>query len=145
MAGPEKLFFWAGLEIKRGLHALLSTCTVALLYAEDRRTIVQSLCRSVVESGYFKLAWAGFPDSTGKMRISSAAGPAMAYLNGITICRDQAKLSGQSPAIACMKTNLSIINNDFSINASLTSWKERANVHGLRSSAAFPLHEKDNH
>jgi len=137
----ERLRAEESLEIQSDIHAILSTSSIVLLFGRDRESVIHSVCEVAVESGHFNLAWAGFLDSEGQVNIMSAAGPATRYLKGITITNDGTLVSGQGPTGTCIRTNRTIINDDFAIDPACTHWREQALAHGLRSSVKIPIRE----
>ena len=129
------------LAIQRDLHSMLRESNEVLLLGKERKSIIHSICETAVKSGHFSLIWAGIPDGDGKIEVVSFAGISAGYLEGIEVTTDGAQPSGQGPTGTCLRTNRTIITNDFAANPAFAPWRERAGIHGLQSSIALPIRE----
>lgn len=124
------------------LYSLLSQVNEAIVRTKDRRALFEAICRIVVETGKFRLAWVGLVDRiTLEVRPAASFG-APGYLDGLKIIAADVP-EGRGPAARCLIEKRCIINSDFEQDEALKPWRERARTHGIRSSSAFPLRVRD--
>jgi len=120
------------------LYSLLSRVNEAIVRIPDRETLFSEICKIIVQTGKFRLAWVGLADrSTGEVRLAAGFGTT-AYLDGIQITTTN-EPEGRGPTGRCISEARHIINNDFEQDESVRLWKDRALSFGFRSSSAFPL------
>jgi len=111
-----------------------------IAHAADEADLFGEIAKASVEFGYFELAWIGVPDNaTGKMRVAATEGPARAYVDGLDISMDRDKEAGRGPVNTAFQEKRAVIVNDWDEESSVGPWKSKAQEHGLRSSASFPL------
>jgi signal transduction histidine kinase/CheY-like chemotaxis protein len=101
------------------------------------RALYEEVCRIVAEEGGFPLVWVGLVKERAVVPVASW-GSATAYLGEIRVEVDGAL--GQGPTGTCIREDRPVINDDFSSNPSMWPWRKPTEKHGLRASAAFPLH-----
>ena len=68
-------------------------------------------------------------------------GPAIDYLAEIRVELDGE--FGQGPTGSCIRENRPVVNDDFENNPNTSVWRQAALRHGIRASAAFPIHKQD--
>lgn len=121
------------------LYAVLSQVNEIIVRTHDESTLLGEVCRIVVEQGGFPLVWIGLLEGN---RLVQAAkfGPAIDYLTEIRV--EVEGEFGQGPTGTCIRENRPIVNDDFENNPRTLVWRESAHRHGIRASAAFPIHKR---
>jgi PAS domain S-box-containing protein len=127
----------ADLAVVTRLYAVLSRVNEAIVRVRDERTLYEEVCRIVAEDGGFPLVWVGLVEGRDVEPVA-CWGRATAYVREIKV-QVEGDL-GQGPTGTCIREHRSVINDDFSANPSTWPWREPTQRHGLRASAAFPLH-----
>jgi signal transduction histidine kinase/CheY-like chemotaxis protein len=127
------------LAVVTRLYAVLSRVNEAIVRTRDERSLYGEVCRIVAEDGAFPLVYVGLIEGR---RIKPAAcwGRAADYLRDIVVEVDGEL--GQGPTGTCVREDRPVVNEDFETNPSTLPWRERVLGHGLRASAAFPLHRR---
>jgi len=128
------------LAIVTRLYAVLSRVNEAIVRTRDEQVLFEAVCRIVAEDGPFPLVWVGLVMGR---EVSPAAwwGSASEYLRSIRIEVDGEL--GRGPTGTCVREDRPVINDDFTVNPTTSPWREATARHGLRASAAFPLHRGD--
>ena len=120
---------------------VLSTCNLALVNAQDESAYMADVCRAVVESGGYLMAWIGLAErDAGKtVRCAAQFGDATGYLNGIEVSWDNLAPIGRGPMGSAITTGNTQINQNFQASPSLAPWGQRALKSGFQASIALPL------
>ena len=121
------------------LYAVLSQANEMIVRTRDEAHIFQEVCRIVTEQMALPLAWIGLVEGR-LVKPVAASGPSAAYLGGIRV-EVEGEL-GQGPTGTCIREDRAMVNDDFESNPLLSPWRESALRHGIRASAAFPLHKQ---
>lgn len=126
-------------RLNRALR-LLSDCNMALVHAQREQGLLDEICRLVVTTGGYRMAWVGYaeqdPEKT--VRPVSQAGLDEGYLSGITISWADTE-SGRGPTGTAIRDGTVQLNQSFLSNAAMKPWRESAIEQGYRSSIALPL------
>jgi PAS domain S-box-containing protein len=110
-----------------------------IVHADDRKTLIGSACRVLVEHGGFRMAWIGFVDPRSSRVVPEArAGDGLSYLDGIEIRSDDMPL-GRGPAGTAVRTGRHVVVPNLETDASVAPWRERMLENGFRAIGAFPL------
>jgi PAS domain S-box-containing protein len=119
---------------------LLSECNMALVHANDERALLGSVCRLIVETGGYLMAWIGVAedDSEKTVRVVSRFGDETGYLDTIRVCWGDTDL-GRGPTGTAIRTGVTQINQDCLNNPAMAPWREAAIKRGYQSSIALPL------
>lgn len=120
-------------------RAFLAQVSQALAGAESETALLRTVCTLAARHAGVQLAWVGIPDATSRMQVIGAAGPALAYVDGIEVSVDAARACGQGSAGRCWREGRAYFNIDFDADPMLAPWRERAAAHGLRASAVLPI------
>jgi PAS domain S-box-containing protein len=119
-------------------YSVLASVNIAIVRQHDQHALFNEVCRIIVETGGFKLAWVGLVDpATREVRPAASCG-AVAYLDGIRIIASDIP-EGRGPTGMAIIEGRHITNLDFEKDEKMKPWRERARTHGIRSSSAFPL------
>lgn len=129
------------LERLTAFYAALVDTNEAITRAHDLKALCERVCEIAAEKTGLLVAWIGLADdATGRIVPVGAAGPEVAYARDIDIALDTATPAGQGPTAHAIRENRPCIVDDFAADPLTAPWQPRAAVHGIRSSAAFPLH-----
>ena len=128
----------AELALRRSNRFLrtLSRCNETLVHAEDETSLLQDMCRVVVEVGEFALAWVGYVDADGAIRPMAQCGAAAAaYIGELGLASDN--------GMACLPALKAVQSGEIQVQdiavAECLPWRERALACGYRSAIALPL------
>ena len=119
------------------LYAVLIRVNEAIVRTRNEETLFRDVCQIVVEEGKFPLVWIGLVTDRRVIPVAGY-GPESDYLDGIQVEIDGS--FGQGPTGTCIREDRPIVNDDFDTNPITQLWRESALAHGIRASAAFPLH-----
>src|SRR4051812_8477690 len=78
-----------GLELRRANRALLALtrCNQALTRARDEATLLQEVCRLIVEVGGYRFCWVGFAENDEARTVQpvASAGHEAGYLHAVRV------------------------------------------------------------
>ena len=130
------------LALERANRALrtLSACNQALVRAGNESELLDAICRIVVETGGYRMAWVGFPeqDEVKAVRPVAQYGDAEGYLAAVKFDWADAEL-GRGPTGTAIRTGTVQVNQNFLTNPAMAPWREAALKLGYQSSIALPL------
>lgn len=134
---------------KRVEHALINTnralktmsaCNDALVHATDETTLLDSICRLIVETGGYRMAWAGRAESNADKIVRPIAryGTGTDYLSEVKIswADDEWGRGPTGSAVRCARVQ---VNQNYHTNPAVAMWGASAIKHGFRASIALPL------
>jgi len=119
-------------------YALLAGINDAIVKCRDRQELLTEICRIIVETGEFRLAWIGTLDEASREIKPEASWGETSYLEGIRITAND-EPEGQGPGGRAIAEGRYIVSVDFEEEAMMRPWRERARAYGIRSSSVFPL------
>lgn len=127
-------------------HALrvLSECNQMLVRAPSERSLLDDLCRLMLESGGYRMVWVGYPepDPGKRVRPVAQAGFEEGYLDGLGITwADEER--GRGPTGTAIRERRVVITKNIESDPQFTDWREMARKSGYASSAALPLLVED--
>ncbi|HET6412852.1 MAG TPA: GAF domain-containing protein [Anaeromyxobacter sp.] len=125
------------LAVVTRLYAVLSRVNEAIVRTRAEQPLYEEVCRIVAEEGEFPLVWVGQVEGRRIVPVVSS-GTGTAYLREIQVEVDGELGSG--PTGTCVREDRPVINDDFATNPATWPWRQSTARHGLRASAAFPLH-----
>jgi len=132
----------AALALQRLTRTLrtLSRAKQALIRASDERTLYRDMCRVIVETGGYRMAWIGLLESDPEkpVRPVAEAGHVAGYLDIASISWADSEL-GRGPTGMAARTGFVEVNADFATNPAVAPWRDQALNRGYRSSLALPL------
>jgi PAS domain S-box-containing protein/putative nucleotidyltransferase with HDIG domain len=126
------------LRINRFLRTL-SRCNETLVHTQDEQSLLQEMCRVVVEVGEFVLAWVGFSDDSHTLRIQAQFGGVVeGYVNRSTLIDGTAADQTCRPAIRALQSGeIEVVHN--SATDPCLPWRTQALEFGYNSAIALPL------
>lgn len=127
-------------RLNRALR-LLGHSNLALTHASDERALVEEVCRLVMESGGYVMAWIGYPrdDEAKTIEGITYAGRAREYVDAIELSWDENRPAGRGPTGIAVRTRTTQANQDVQSNPIMTPWRAAAAEFGYRSSVSLPL------
>jgi len=125
--------------MQRALQTL-SKCNEALIHATDETELLATICRIVVETGGYRLAWVGYAenDKAKSVRPVAQMGFEAGYLETLKITwADTAR--GRSPTGAAIRTGQPCLARNIVNDAAFAPWRKEALKRGYESSISLPL------
>jgi diguanylate cyclase (GGDEF)-like protein len=125
-------------RLNRALR-LLSSCHQLLIHADDESTLLNNVCRLVVEAGPYLLAWVSVAEHDERKSVRSLAQYGrVEYLQTVDITwADRER--GRGPTGMAIRTGEVQVCQDLVKDARMGPWREGILKHGFRGSAALPL------
>jgi len=127
-------------EFRRANRALtmVSECNQAVSRADDEAVLLKEVCRTVVETGGYKMAWVGYVDDGPDRRIRPAAqvGFEEGYLESTPLTLNDD--SGYSPTPTAIRKGEVVVRPDY-LKDDDKAWREFAVARGFASSISLPL------
>ena len=126
-------------RMNRALRAL-SDCNQLLLHAPDEQSLLEGVCRILVEQCGYALAWVGHPqqDEAKTVRAVAAEGVAKDYLTpGLVTWADEER--GRGPTGTAIRTGKTVTLDDASTDPRFGPWRERALSKSFHSSVCLPV------
>ncbi len=125
-------------QLARALRTVTS-CNRMMVHATDEVSLVTDICRSIVETSTYALAWVGFAeaDDDRTVRTVAAFGDA-GYLEGVRVSWGDNEY-GRGPTGTAIRTNTVQIFKDVRRSKRCAPWRPRIEEYGLKTSCALPL------
>ena len=123
-------------------HQVLAECGRALVHAEDEAALLREMCRIVVESGGYKMAWVGLATGDPARPVHPAAHAGFgddAPMTGAAGWSADGRYQGFMHEV--ITTGATHIARDILNDPKHTQRRARAVQHGFQSSIALPLNE----
>jgi PAS domain S-box-containing protein len=121
------------------LYAVLSATNKAIVRIHDRTGLLNEICRVVVDTGGFTMAWAGIASSEKHLiEPVAASGHVEGYLDSISISTDDIP-TGRGPTGTAFRTGKFTVCNDVGKDPTMAPWRNEALERGYHSIAAFPF------
>jgi PAS domain S-box-containing protein len=130
-------------RLNRALQAM-SECSQALIHAGDESELLGQVCRIIVDTGGYYLAWVGYAecDEAHSVRPVAHAGVKKEYLHGLRITWVDAE-RGRGPTGTAIRTGQHAIARNIANDRAFDPWRAAAVELGFASSIALPLFEED--
>lgn len=128
-------------------RAVMAACNHAMIHAESETQLLQEMCRVVVESGGYKMAWIGFVDDPNRLGVIpiSYAGSLRGDLSALAACgvaeHDQDNPTALVLRDVCSHVCVDIAQGQGSVRDAV--WRRFALNQGYRSVTALPLKDKN--
>jgi PAS domain S-box-containing protein len=125
-------------SLARALRTL-SQCSDIVVHAHDESTLTSSICRTIVESGDYVVAWVGYveQDSAQSVRVVDSYGNDE-FLEGITVSWGDNRF-GHGPTGNAIRSGVPQVLKDIRRSKRAAAWRDRTEGHEVRTSCAFPL------
>lgn len=130
------------LNLKRSNRVLkvLSECNQIIIYTTDETTMMCEICRVIVETGGYRVAWVGMamPDAEKTVRPVAQYGSSNGYLEQVKITWDESA-TGQGPTGTAIRTGEVKITHETDTDPHFTPWRVEALERNFRTSISFPI------
>jgi PAS domain S-box-containing protein len=122
----------------------LSAVDHALVHARDESSLLEEICRIIVEVGGYRLAWVGFALDDGAQTVQpvAQAGFEEGYLQTVNITWADTE-RGRGPTGTAIRTGKTAVVKKMTTDPSYAPWREEALRRGYASSIALPLRGED--
>lgn len=131
------------IRLNRSLR-VLTDCIQLVMRAESERDLLDRICRTLVESGGYRMAWIGFaeddPDKT--VRPVASYGFEDGYLGKAHISYADVE-RGRGPTGTAIRTGKAQVNQNFEADPRMEPWRAEAIRRGYKASSALPLRHGD--
>ncbi|HID56126.1 TPA: GAF domain-containing protein, partial [Candidatus Poribacteria bacterium] len=119
---------------------MLSECNQALIWASDESNLLDEICRIVVETGGYRMAWIGYAEHDGEKTVKPMAQKGFddGYLESVKITWDESE-TGRGPTGTAIRTGAPCLIRDILHDPSYRPWRSEAIRRGYQSSIALPL------
>ncbi|HEX8978627.1 MAG TPA: EAL domain-containing protein [Parasulfuritortus sp.] len=126
-------------RLNRALR-LLSDCNMALVHAEAEYPLLVEICRLVVKTGGYRMAWVGYAehDEARTVRPIAQFGYEAGYLDTVDITWADTE-RGRGPTGTAIRTGRTDVNQSVLTNPRMAPWREAALKRGYQASIALPL------
>jgi two-component system, cell cycle sensor histidine kinase and response regulator CckA len=129
-------------ELRRVNRALrmLSDVNQTLIRAPDETKLLHEVCRTVVETGGYRLAWVGFAehDEEKTLRPVAHAGYDSGYIGAAKVSWGEND-RGRGPGGTAIRTGRPCMARNILTDSTFIPWREAAVQHGYNSLIALPL------
>lgn len=126
-------------KVNRALKTL-SECNQALVRTTDETDLLREICRIIVETGGYRLAWVGYAeqDKEKTVRPVAQAGYEDGYLESIKITWADTE-RGRGPTGMAIRTGQPHIARNILADPNFAPWRAEASKRGYASSISLPL------
>lgn len=121
--------------------AVVSQCNEALVRITDESDLLSAICRIVVETGRYRMAWVGFAENDEDKSVRPAAmwGYDYGYLASIRLSWSESKRSGQGPAGIAIRSGRPYVVRDVVSDPIFVGFRNAALSRGYHSLIIMPL------
>ena len=121
---------------------LVSECNSVLVRVHDEHALLDAICRLVVESGGYLMAWIGYAeyDARRTVRPVAQSGHEADYLSRVRVSWDDSEF-GRGPTGTAIRTGATQVNQNWLTNPLMEPWRDAALQRGYQSSIALPLRD----
>jgi PAS domain S-box-containing protein len=118
----------------------ISECNQSLVRAADEPSLLNEICRNLIEVGGYRLAWVGLAedDATKIVRPAAQAGYEEGYLDNLKVTWADTE-RGQGPTGTAIRTGKVYICKNILTDPKFEPWRAEAIKRGYASSIAIPL------
>lgn len=118
----------------------LSECNQAVVRAKEELQLLHEICRIIMDSGGYRLAWVGFAeqDEAKTVRSVAQAGYEEGYLETVNITFADTE-RGRGPTGTAIRTAKPIVVKNIFTDPNYTPWRSEASKRGYKSGIALPL------
>jgi PAS domain S-box-containing protein len=118
----------------------LSECNYALLHITGESELLKEICRIIVETGGYEMAWVGYAEHNSEKNVRPVAhsGNSDGYLDSIKISWDKSE-TGKGPTGKAIRTGITTIARNIPTDSNFSPWRSMAADRGYNSSIAIPL------
>lgn len=129
-------------ELQRVNRALstVSACHKVLVRSKEKTELFQQICRAIVDTGGYRMAWAGVAKEDNDMSVQplGSAGFVDGYLESVKISWAKNK-NGQCPAGTAVRSGKPFVVKNILEDPSVLTWRGEALKRGYGSVVSLPL------
>ncbi|MBI2409048.1 MAG: PAS domain S-box protein [Gemmatimonadetes bacterium] len=126
------------------LYAFLNRVSESLFGAKSVQQAFESVAKSALDDGRFRLCWVGLVDeAAGAVWPVAFAGAASEYARQILVTLDPALPTSEGPTGRCVREARTIVANEFMADPTTAPWHAVAREHGLAASLSLPVVVED--
>ena len=133
----------AELSLRKTQRALrmLSDCNNAVARAGSEEELLHDVCRLVIQSGGYRMAWIGFASQDAEQSVRPVVhwGFEEKYLETVRVSWNADSPYGQGPTGRALRSGQTQVNQNYAANTAMAPWREEALNRGYHSSIALPL------
>ncbi|MEI6841411.1 MAG: PAS domain S-box protein, partial [Methanomicrobiales archaeon] len=119
------------------LYSVLSATNKAIFSIQTKNEFFHEICRILVETGGFRMAWIGIADPEQNLiRPVTSAGHVDGYLDSINISTEDVP-QGRGPTGSAFREGKYFWSNDITQDPRMEPWRENALLRGYLANAAF--------
>ena len=126
------------LRVQNRLYRTLSDVNQAIVHVGDRAGLLARICRILLETGGFNMAWVGFEQASGLVVPEAGAGFELERLARLEI-RSDASPAGQGVVGRAMRDDRGVMIPDCLNDPDYTAWRHLAVSLAFRTCCAFPV------
>jgi len=121
------------------LYSVLSETNRAIFHIRTKAEFFSEICRILVETGGFRMAWIGLANpELASIRPVASAGHVDGYLDTVNISTEDVP-RGRGPTGTAYREGKYIFSNDITKDSRMEPWRENALKRGYLANAAFPF------
>jgi PAS domain S-box-containing protein len=125
-------------RLSRALRTL-SECNDVLVHATDEASLIANICRSIVHSSEYMLAWVGYVDHDDDQNVRFvAAHGATEFLDGLRVSWGDNEY-GHGATGEAIRTGATQVIEDIRRAKRTQAWRGRIDEQGVRGVCSFPL------
>jgi putative nucleotidyltransferase with HDIG domain len=138
---PSDLAVRQELERRGWALSAFSEAAATLARATSTELLIQEVCDAIALQGPYQLAWVGqaMHDEFKTVRVVGAAGPAVGYVENITVSWSDHEPTGSGPAGKSIRSNKTYVVVDGEADPGFVAWRERAKQFEIRSVIGCPI------
>jgi diguanylate cyclase (GGDEF)-like protein/PAS domain S-box-containing protein len=121
-------------------RTVMARCNQVMVRAIDESSMLDQMCRAVVETGAYPMAWIAYVGPDGELLPVAQAGAADIKMNFFPSNWARAE-QGWTPAATALRTGVTGIVSDVLAILPLQIWQEKARARGYRCAISLPLHD----
>lgn len=120
------------------LYTVLTSVNRSIIRISEQQKLLDEICRIMVETGGFEMAWIGWPDEDGWIVPKVSSGDELGYLDSIRISVLDIP-EGQDPAGTAIRERKPVICDNIATNPAMAIYRKAALYNSFASSACFPF------
>lgn len=126
-------------RVNRALQAI-SKCNEAMIHAKEEYTLLEDICKIIVEVGGYRLAWIGYAENDAQKTVRKIAktGYDVGYVDNARITWSETKY-GRGPTGTAIRTKKPYVARSILTDPRFLPWRTEALKRGYASTLGLPL------